>query len=51
MPMDSRACTLAGDQTRGGKAPGLRAAAGECRHAKRGSDKGHRFDIYAGTPV
>lgn len=39
MPMVTRACTLAGDQTRGGKAPGLRAAAGECRHAKRGSDQ------------
>ena len=33
------ACAVAGDQTRGGEAPGLRAAAGECRHAKRGSDQ------------
>ncbi|XPE62327.1 hypothetical protein ACNKHT_22915 [Shigella flexneri] len=37
MPMDYGACTLAGDQTRGGKAPARRATAGECRHAKRGS--------------
>ncbi len=38
-------------QTRGGKAPGLRAAAGECRHPNAVVTKGHRFDIYAGTPV
>jgi hypothetical protein len=36
----------AGDQTGGGEASGLRAAAGGCRYAERGGTKGHRFDIY-----
>ena len=38
MPMDClEPARVAGNQTRGGEASGLCAAAGECRHAKRGS--------------
>ncbi len=51
MPMDCWSLHACWRQTRGGKAPGLRATAGECRHANAVVTKGHRFDIYAGTPV
>ncbi len=46
MPMDYWSCTLAGDQTRGGKAPGLRATAANVATPNAVVTKGHRFDIY-----